>query len=107
MVSSLHGCSVQFIETKKNTNKEKKEVVMANQDFMEVDSMQDSTIKLRMLEYQLSSKIVKDSVDGETLTRAQLVFLVILRELYNTQVNNLSDLLESFYVSVSINSGGA
>ena len=52
--------------------------------------MQDSTIKLRML--------------GETLTRAQLVFLVILRELYNTQVNSLSDLLESFYVSVSINS---
>ncbi len=29
----------------------KNEVVMANQDFVEVDSMQDSTIKLRMLKY--------------------------------------------------------
>ncbi len=102
-MSSLNGCSVR--DKQKNTNKEKNEVVMANQDFMEVDSMQDSIIKLRMLKYQLSSKIVKDSIDGETLTRAQLVFLVILRELCNTQVNSLSDLLKSFYVGVSINSG--
>ncbi len=73
MSSSIDGCSVQFIDKQKNNNKEKNEVVMANKDFVEVASMQDSTIKLKMLKYQLSSKIVKDSVDGETLTISQTI----------------------------------
>ncbi len=44
VVSSLDGCSVQFVEKLRNFNVKKYEV-MTNQDFMEGDSMQDITIK--------------------------------------------------------------
>ncbi len=52
----------------------------------------------------LVHKIVNDWANGKTLHGAQLVFLVVLRELNNTQVHSLSDLLKMFYYDEELKS---
>ncbi len=52
----------------------------------------------------LVHKIVKDWANGKTLLGAQLVFLVVLRELNNSQVHSLSDLLKMFYYDEELKS---